>query len=586
MGASIRQVHQERGGWPRTRLILLAILGLTFILHLLVIAEPFGQDQGIFAYIGQTILRGGVPYRDAFDHKTPALYAVYAVAFALFGPAMSSVHLFEGIALTLGTFVLFLTGRRLNSASVGLLAGLLYGASATLLFEWWDRGQAEVYMGLAGALAAYFLVRAYGVRSDGVRAYGALAYGRAAATASIRCILAGGVFCGLTLLFKPSGFPLPLGLGLAIVLLSWAGGVRHVCRDLAALGGGLILSLIPMLAYFAWKGAFEDLYQAVIVFNTYHARIGGNPTLAGSATGTLDFLMSMNILAPLAAVGLWLLWATRSGPGAVPVQGQAAAGRAAPVGTEPQEQPPFPVLGRIVLPIWLVASAAGIWTQGKFFSYHWSPVVPPLSLLAAWGLAGLAHESQKVRTRATRLAVAALGLVVIAIYAAALVHDHAPKWVRDANYLLGRTSEDAYLANFAHNIQERDKYSFLETKQAAQYVRQHSSPDDTVLVWGFQALLNYLADRRAPTRYIFTYPLTFNRPESAFRVQARRTFLQDLNTHSPLYIVLVTNDVNPLQAVDSYSLLPDFPELQQILQQHYRLETDIGEFHMYRRIDA
>jgi len=172
------------------------------------------------------------------------------------------------------------------------------------------------------------------------------------------------------------------------------------------------------------------------------------------------------------------------------------------------------------------------------------------------------------------------------IYGAALARDHAPKWLRDANYLIGRTSEDTYLATFAHDIQGRDKYSFLETRQAAQYIKGHSSPDDTVLVWGFQALLNYLAERRAPTRYIFTYPLTFNRPESAFRVEARRTFLHDMTTRAPLYIVLVTNDVNPLQAVDSYSLLLDFPELQQIVQQRYRLETEIGEFHIHRRIDA
>ena len=67
---------------------------------------------------------------------------------------------------------------------------------------------------------------------------------------------------------------------------------------------------------------------------------------------------------------------------------------------------------------------------------------------------------------------------------------------------------------------------------------------------------------------------------------ARRTFLRDLKVHPPVYIVLVTNDVNPLQAVDSYSLLVGFPELQQLIGQQYRLETDIGEFHIYSRIES
>jgi len=135
------------------------------VLHLLVISEPFGRDQGIFAYIGDTILHGGVPYRDAWDHKTPGLYAIYALAFSLFGRAMPSVHLLEGCALTLTAFIVYLVGRRVRGEAVAVLAALLYGVGATLLFEWWDRGQAEVYMGLTGALAVYWLLRAATVAS-------------------------------------------------------------------------------------------------------------------------------------------------------------------------------------------------------------------------------------------------------------------------------------------------------------------------------------------------------------------------------------------------------------------------------------
>jgi len=542
---------RERSLMPR---LLLVVLAATFLLHLLVVAEPFGRDQGIFGYIAQTILRGGVPYRDAWDHKPPGLYAVYALAFALFGQAMPSVHLMEGIALMIGAFFLYLVSRRLHGDAVGLLGALLYGVSATLLFEWWDRGQAEIYMGITGTIAVYALLRGLDTRGN-------------------LAILACGFFCGLTVCFKPSGIFLVAGLGLALFLFYRPVNVRDTAGVLGALAIGFSTSFIPLLAYFAANGALNDLYQAVIVFNTYHARIGGNPTLAGIVTGTLDFLASMNFLTPLALVGLW---AVLKLPTSIP----STAG-----GTRVR------VMGRVgmaavIMPIWLLASAAGIWTQGKFFSYHWSPVLPPLALLAAWGITLLAREIRQARGNMVRALIAAVCLAVAAIYATALVRDHAPKWTRDAGYLLGHTTSEQYLANFAHNIEGRDVYSFLETQQTAQYLREHSSADDRVLIWGFQALVNFLADRRAPTRYIFTYPLTFDRPESAFRVEARRTFLRDLRNQPPLYIVLVTNDVNPLQAVDSYSLLAGFPEFQQVIRQQYRLERDIGDFHLYRRIDA
>ncbi len=565
----------------RINLLLLAVLILTFAIHLLVIAEPFGRDQGIFAYIGQALLRGDVPYRDAWDHKTPGIYGVYALAFALFGRSMASVHLLEGIILTIAAFVIYQTGRKLRGDAVGLLGALLYGLSATLLFEWWDRGQVEIYMGLTGALAVYALLAAFSrtaplplpsrgehgsVAQELPAARPAAARGMAGQGA---LIFVSGVFCGLTLYFKPTGLPLLAAVWLLAVLFYSVRGLRSALAASLSFVAGIAVSFIPLLGYFAANGALNELYQTIIVFNSYHVRIGGSPTLAGNVMGTLDFLAAMNILSPLAMVGLLAL----AGVAAARVRAAAQQGGAPLAARSGRLRgvmaalPDLTVLA--VLPVWLIASAAGIWTQGKFFSYHWSAVLTPLCLLAAWGVLSIGREVGRNKDRTARLLAVSVCLAVLAVYGQALARDHAPKWTRDASYLLQRTSEPAYLAGFGHNIQGRDIYSFSQTRQTALYLQAHTHSDDTVLVWGFQSLVNFLA-----------------RPETAFRVQARRTFLNDLTVSPPSYIVVVTNDVNPIQAVDSAGLLAGFPEFQRILQQFYRLETDIGEFHVYRRIDA
>ena len=47
-------------------------LGLVAVWAVASLGWPFGLDQGIFAWVGDTVLRGGWPYRDAWEIKGPA----------------------------------------------------------------------------------------------------------------------------------------------------------------------------------------------------------------------------------------------------------------------------------------------------------------------------------------------------------------------------------------------------------------------------------------------------------------------------------------------------------------------------------
>ena len=37
-----------------------------------------GADQALYAYVGEQIRAGGLPYRDAWDQKPPAIHFLYA----------------------------------------------------------------------------------------------------------------------------------------------------------------------------------------------------------------------------------------------------------------------------------------------------------------------------------------------------------------------------------------------------------------------------------------------------------------------------------------------------------------------------
>src|SRR3954462_2424101 len=58
--------------------LLLAIAGALLLLRLPSLVQPMGPDQGLYAYVGDRILRHELAYRDAWDQKPPGIHYVYA----------------------------------------------------------------------------------------------------------------------------------------------------------------------------------------------------------------------------------------------------------------------------------------------------------------------------------------------------------------------------------------------------------------------------------------------------------------------------------------------------------------------------
>ncbi len=75
-----------------------ALLTATFCLAQLLLM-PYGRDQGIYAVVADAVLRGGMPYRDAWDFKPPGIYLVYALVRAVLGPAQVSIRIAEIVGL-------------------------------------------------------------------------------------------------------------------------------------------------------------------------------------------------------------------------------------------------------------------------------------------------------------------------------------------------------------------------------------------------------------------------------------------------------------------------------------------------------
>lgn len=66
------------------------------------------------------------------------------------------------------------------------------------------------------------------------------------------------------------------------------------------------------------------------------------------------------------------------------------------------------------------------------------------------------------------------------------------------------------------------------------FIKENTSPADTVLLWGAETSINYFTERRSPTRYVYQYPL---HKEGYTNETIIVEFLDDLLQNKPKYII-------------------------------------------------
>ncbi|HEV3023790.1 MAG TPA: hypothetical protein VGX76_15050, partial [Pirellulales bacterium] len=234
--------------------------------------------------------------------------------------------------------------------------------------------------------------------------------------------------------------------------------------------------------------------------------------------------------------------------------------------------------------IWaLIASnwAAVIW-QGKYWPYHWTPMIGLVSIFAGVSLSEImsrvARRFGSMRTSAFGFCPAAVALA-LALLAVPVDTRYALRLWRDTALVAsGRKSLDEFRAPFECGAVLAEVH-----REVAEYVRSRTRRGDKLLVWGYETVVNFLADRRAPTRFAVDRVLCVDefRRQSAWREE----FLASLRSTPPAYILVVDDDGSAMWR-DSDIELTRFEELHKLVVEEYVEETRIDRFHVYRRKEA
>jgi hypothetical protein len=127
-----------------------------------------------------------------------------------------------------------------------------------------------------------------------------------------------------------------------------------------------------------------------------------------------------------------------------------------------------------------------------------------------------------------------------------------------------------------------DRFVYLsyragDQSAAARHIRERTSPDEGVFVWGNDATVRFLSDRPNPSRFTYSMPLAI---EGSLRERYRDDLMGELAAMPPTYIVV---GMPWRAAVTKDQELADFPELAAYIADGYALETSIGFLDLYRR---
>ncbi len=508
--------------------------GLSILLY------SFGRDQGIYAVVADTILQGGMPYRDAWDFKPPGIFLTYALAQALFGKSMLAIRLLE---------VLALIGASLGFERLGQVffdrpkAGLVAAAVAALVhaeLEFWHTAQPETFAGYLTVAALVVVTLEPSNRRRWL------------------IPLATGALFGVCALYKP-----PMGGGIlvcgAYVLTreqQRAAKLPQLLRAAALLVGGFALPILLVVAWVAARGAWPAFYW------TFHDFVPGYTKLNWSdahAPGMLYYAIDEAFMkfSALSAFGL------------------IAAIAMSPIHSREREGI-FLVLGIIAIQL------TGVTMQGKFFPYHYAATLTLIAFISGLGLYKLFRRCL-VAGPGSLLALGSFVVVAVSMRDGAR---DLPQgfWERTGMRLsfLMRQEPFRSRADLDRELSVVADYNLDADRRVALEIRSRTRETDPVFIWGFEPSIYFLAERPLASRWTYDVP----QRTQWERGYSRRELLKDLSLKRPKLIIVQRRDVFPSvtgSPLDSRDELPNFPELKNLIDAQYVKVREIEDFEIYER---
>jgi hypothetical protein len=510
------------------------------------VQELGNPDIAGILYSADVIVHGGLPYVDTVDLKSPAPFFLLAGVFRLISREFWAVQLAYAIWILLAGPAMWIAARALYGTT---RAGKIASAAAVALYlptaAAFDLNYSEW---MATPYVWAFALTLHAVRFGGLGVH-----------------LAAGALAAVAFAFKHHA----VVLGPAMVgLWGWARWRKHpgaVWWAPLAWGAGALLGFAPLAIPYAARGALPALVHGLIPL--------GEAARYGSAVVATDPPYVLIHRVPLQQLRAFPLQIAASAASLLGVVLAFRARKTEALSTSTPEPSVAPEASSPFAPqaVFYLLSIVACGLGGlRFFTHYLVQCLAGIALLAAHPAAWLWLTAPRNLVRPK------------ALYVLTRVH------------LLGLFGLLAVLVGsipLGHAVLV-DNRGAATIAEAGRYIRERTTPDDTIVVWGWAAWgVHYYADRRSPSRIfkMIGQVTTYNDNSRLSRGRSLEfvpgpladELVRDVREKRPAFIVRA----NPFFPWTNRDPMESFTELRKILRTEYQLVKSFGKTQLYERVD-
>ena len=533
--------------WIKAVFLGLLAFGVIFITT--IARDPsfrgMSRDGGAFAYCGQQIASGGLLYRDCWDNKPPAIYYVNAAVIAIGGPKQWNLWLAQAVwlAITAAAFYTILSkiweGRVAFLCTALMLLTLLHPT----FYEGGNLTETYALLPIVLTLGAFL-----GYIKTNKRFY----------------LLGIGLFTAISFLFKPTY--ISMGIAAGLILAYWS--IRqHQPRKLLVEWGLILVSffvpLFLVVAYWAARNNLYDLVYAVFIHNRQYVQAGFSRK---AFLATLRIFVLEQPLAALTILALisMITWAVASWKGfRRPHDSQT--------GEADKERVRFWIMVAVVIAVILDVIFTAL--SGKNFHHYFQ--IPMLTLAASSAyLFFTLVQLRRTTARGEPYAIIAIVAVLVILL----------PWMTE---VFGK--EVPSRGNLAFFLSHPNVTRY-QPDEIEKTIMEHSLPDQSIYIWGYDPAIYFHVGRRSPSRYIFPQHLYTPTPDSP---NGFAEFFLELE-HDPPVLILTSKGSEqglPYLGFDEEVICLDCPAyvrqgvlaLKHFVTQYYQPYMDSQDWAVYTR---